>query len=217
MRGTSAWPLMSGLGNVKSYLQATLRFNLLEATSTWAKTWIETLYRDPAYLRAQEIQDNIKFSLLFLLRALRSLLSHPWKLFPVSPVGIHFCLSVDLRWRVHVGDNRNKKLNKNSLIFLLFDMMLWFGCGRQQKRHAATTPLAGVWRRMERNRQKLVGRDKGSLTEQQTKGTRTTTIQVRGIHKTNRTTHRATLPDWTDATHAPEPRVSSRCPAPPPA
>jgi len=37
---------------------------------------------------------------------------------------------------------------------------------------------------MERNRQKLVGRNKDSLTEQQTKGTGTTTIQKRGIHKT---------------------------------
>jgi len=33
---------------------------------------------------------------------------------------------------------------------------------------------------MEINRQKLVGRDKGSLTEQQTKGTGTTTIQKKG-------------------------------------
>jgi len=38
---------------------------------------------------------------------------------------------------------------------------------------------------MERNRQKLVGRDKGSLTEQQTEGTATTTIQIRGLHRTN--------------------------------
>jgi len=37
---------------------------------------------------------------------------------------------------------------------------------------------------MERNRQKPVGRDKGSLTEEQTKGTGTTMIQIRGIHKT---------------------------------
>jgi len=62
--------------------------------------------------------------------------------------------------------------------------MFCFGCSRQQKRHAATPPPTGVWRRMERNRQKLVGRDKGSLTEQQTEGT-ATTIQKRGIHKTN--------------------------------
>jgi len=40
---------------------------------------------------------------------------------------------------------------------------------------------------MERNRQKLVGWDKGSLTEQQTKGTGTTTIPIRGIHKTKQT------------------------------
>jgi len=52
---------------------------------------------------------------------------------------------------------------------------------------------------MERDRQKLVGRDKGSLTEQQTKGTGTTTIQKRGIHNTNRTTQRAALPDRTSA------------------
>jgi len=50
----------------------------------------------------------------------------------------------------------------------------------------AAPPPAGVWRRMERNRQKLVGLDKGSLTEQQTKGTgTTTTIQIRRIHNTN--------------------------------
>ena len=61
-------------------------------------------------------------------------------------------------------------------------MLLWFGCGQQQKRHVAAPPPAGVRRRMERNRQKLVGRDKGSLTEQQTKGTGTTTIQIRRKH-----------------------------------
>jgi len=48
---------------------------------------------------------------------------------------------------------------------------------------SAAPPPAGVRRRMERNRQKLVGRDKGSLTEQQTKGI-TTTIWIRRIHKT---------------------------------
>jgi len=46
---------------------------------------------------------------------------------------------------------------------------------------------------MERNRQKLVSWDKGSLTEQQTKGTVTTTIQISRKHNTNRTTQRATL------------------------
>jgi len=54
-----------------------------------------------------------------------------------------------------------------------------FGCSRQQKHHAAASPPAGLRRKMERNRQKLVGRDNGSLTEQQTKGTGTTTIQKR--------------------------------------
>jgi len=48
---------------------------------------------------------------------------------------------------------------------------------------------------MERKRQKLVGRDKGSLTEQQIKGTVTTTIQIRGKHNTNRTTQKAALHD----------------------
>jgi len=27
-------------------------------------------------------------------------------------------------------------------------LLLWFGCGRQQKRHVATSTTAGVWRRM---------------------------------------------------------------------
>jgi len=63
----------------------------------------------------------------------------------------------------------------------------------------AAPPPTRVWRRMERNRQKLVGRGKGSLTEQQTKGTATTTIQIRRKHNTNCTTQRAALPDWTDA------------------
>ena len=54
-----------------------------------------------------------------------------------------------------------------------------FGCRRQQKRHAAAPPPTGVRRRMKRKRQKPVGRDKGSLTEQQREGTGTTTIQIR--------------------------------------
>jgi len=56
---------------------------------------------------------------------------------------------------------------------------------------------------MERNRQKLVGRHKGRLTEQQTKETGTTMIEIRRKHNTNGTTQRAILPDWTGA-HAPE-------------
>jgi len=77
-----------------------------------------------------------------------------------------------------------------------FGSVFWFGCSPQQKRHVAAPPPAGVRRRMERNRQKLVGRDKGSLTEQQTKGTATTTIQIRGKQNTNRTTQRIDLLHW---------------------
>jgi len=46
---------------------------------------------------------------------------------------------------------------------------------------------------MERNKQKNGGWDKGSLTEQQTKGTGTTTIQKRRKHDTNCTTRTAAL------------------------
>jgi len=81
------------------------------------------------------------------------------------------------------------------------------GCSWQQKRRAAALPPTGVRMRMETNRQKLVGGDKGSLTEEQTKGTGTTTIQIKRKHDTNRTTHRGVLPDRTSAC-APEPRVS---------
>jgi len=62
------------------------------------------------------------------------------------------------------ASGRNKRLTVYS------QRLLWFGCRQQQKRHVATPPTAGVWRRMERNRQKLVGRDKGSLTETVNKG-----------------------------------------------
>jgi len=48
---------------------------------------------------------------------------------------------------------------------------------------------------MERNRQKLVGWVTGSLTEQQAKGTGTTTIQMRRKHNTNHITQRAALHD----------------------
>jgi len=70
------------------------------------------------------------------------------------------------------------------------------GCGGEWKetgRNWCLPPPKGVWRRMERNRQKLVGWDKGGLTEQQTKGTGTTTVQIRRKHNTNCTTHRGAL------------------------
>ena len=81
---------------------------------------------------------------------------------------------------------------------------------------ATWPPLAppgcgGEWKR---NRQRLVGWDKASLTQQQTEGTVTTMIHIRRKHDTNRTIQRAALLDRTDA-HDPEPRVSSRCVAPP--
>jgi len=69
-----------------------------------------------------------------------------------------------------------------------------------KKRHVAAPPPAGVRRRMERSRQKPVGRDKGSLTEQQTEGTVTTTdkIQIRRKYDTN-SHKRPALPDRTGA------------------
>ena len=85
----------------------------------------------------------------------------------------------------------------------LLNLIIWFGFSRQQMRHTAAPPPAGVQRRMERKRQKPVGRDQGSLTEQQTKGTGTTTIQIRGKHKTKQTAERAALTDRTDAAAPP--------------
>jgi len=98
------------------------------------------------------------------------------------------------------------------------NLMLWFGCGRQQKRHTATPSPTGVRRRTERNRLKLVGRDKGSLTEQQSKETGTSTIQKRGIHKTNqqnRACRTESLSRTGPAPHAPEPQESSHHSTPP--
>ena len=40
------------------------------------------------------------------------------------------------------------------IISYIYLTLLWFGCSQQQKRHVAAPPLAGVRRRMERNRQK---------------------------------------------------------------
>jgi len=72
--------------------------------------------------------------------------------------------------------------------------LLRFGCGRQQKHHVAAPPPTGVRRRMERNRQKMVGWHKSSLTEQQTKGTGTTMIQIRRKHKTKQTAQQSRSP-----------------------
>jgi len=54
-------------------------------------------------------------------------------------------------------------------------------------------PLLGWEGERKEKRQKLVGQDKGSLTEQQTKGTVTTTIRIKKIHNTNSRMRRATL------------------------
>jgi len=78
----------------------------------------------------------------------------------------------------------------------------------------ASPPPAGVRRRIEGNRQKLVGQDKDSLTEQQTKGTVTIAIPIRRIYNIKQenaesNSHRLPPP------RAPEQRESTRCPAPP--
>jgi len=87
--------------------------------------------------------------------------------------------------------------------------MFWFGCSWQQKRHTAAPPPTGVRRRMEINRQKLLGQDKGGLTEEQTKGTGATKIQIGRKHNTNRMTQRAVNPD-----QHPHSRVASEFPPP---
>jgi len=85
-----------------------------------------------------------------------------------------------------------------------------FGCRRQQKRHAAAPPPAGVRRRMKRNRQKPVGRDKGRLTEQQTKGNRNNNGTNK--EKTQQWTVRPRQPlsRTAPAPLPPRPQVSSR-------
>ena len=91
-----------------------------------------------------------------------------------------------------------------------------FSCHRQQKCHAAAPAPAGVRRRMGINRQKLVGRDKGSLTEQQTKGTGTTTIQIRGIHKTKQTAQKSCSPELDQHCALPSRKWVPTAPLPPP-
>jgi len=68
---------------------------------------------------------------------------------------------------------------------------------------------------MERNRQKLVGQDKGNLTEQQTEGTGTTTMQKKGEY-TKQTRRTEPLSRTKRPLCPPEPRVTSRRAAPPP-
>jgi len=54
----------------------------------------------------------------------------------------------------------------------------------------------GEWKETGRNQWvRIRGSLRGSLTEQQTKATVTTTVQIRKKHNTNRTTQRAALHD----------------------
>jgi len=86
------------------------------------------------------------------------------------------------------------KWSSELFLCLRSDLVFWFGCSWQQKRHVAAAPPAGV-RRMERNRRKPVGWDKGGLTEHQTEGTGTTTIQMRRKHNTHDPESRSPGPD----------------------
>jgi len=61
----------------------------------------------------------------------------------------------------------------------IYVVLVWVQPAKKAPR-GRPSPPAAVRRTMERKRQKLVGQDKGGLTEQQTKGTATTTIQKKG-------------------------------------
>ena len=91
-------------------------------------------------------------------------------------------------------------------------MCFGFSCRWQQKCHVATLPPTAVRRRMKRKRQKLVGRDKGSLTKQQTKGNSNNndTDKEKTQQRTARP-HRPSLPHRTGA--APS-RAASEFPPP---
>jgi len=72
--------------------------------------------------------------------------------------------------------------------------MSWFGHGWQKRATWSLYCPSPCWGgdENEKKKAKLMGRNKGTLTEQQTKRTVTTTIQMR-IYKTNSKMHRATL------------------------
>jgi len=94
--------------------------------------------------------------------------------------------------------------------------MFWFRLPPATKApRGRLSPCRGAEENGKKKRQKPVGWDKGSLTEQQTKGTVTTTIEIRRKHdKTDCTTE--PLSQTTPPLHAPEPPESSRCAAPSP-
>ena len=124
--------------------------------------------------------------------------------FPISPNSKHTqCYTV--------------LVQNDSFCLQLMENCLGFSCRRQQKGHAAAPPPAGVRRRMKRKRQKLVGRDKGSLTEQQTKGNSNNNDTDK--EKTQQRTTRPHRPSLPDRTHAAPSRAASEFPprrAPPP-
>ena len=65
--------------------------------------------------------------------------------------------------------------------------MFWFRLPPATKApRGHPSPCRGVEENGKKTGRKLVGRDKGSLTEQQTEGTVTTTIQIRRKHNKNR-------------------------------
>ena len=104
----------------------------------------------------------------FSLRTqLLSLSNHSSKV--IIPMYNHGCFQRALLFQVVLRDEiSDPTFNLRNFL----QRCLGFGCRRQQKHHTAAPPPAAVRRRMERERQKLVGRDKGSLTEQQTEGNR---------------------------------------------
>jgi len=75
-----------------------------------------------------------------------------------------------------------------------FCVLVWAVAGNKSAMRPPL-PLPGCGEQWKETGRKLVVWDKGSLTEQQTKGTGTTKIQISGIHRTNCTTHRAVLPE----------------------
>jgi len=88
--------------------------------------------------------------------------------------------------------------------------LLSFGLGWQPRSTRSLSHPSPRWGGEENGKKKakLVGRDKGNLTEQQTKWTVTTTILIKRIHKTNSEMHRATLTTWYPA----RPRVVTAFP-----
>jgi len=101
-----------------------------------------------------------------------------------------------------------------SSVHTIVIVWLWPATKGPRSHSATPPPRWGVEENRKKNRQKLVSRDKGSLTEQQTKGTVTGAIQIRRIHNTKQQNaeSRSHCPP---PPHAPEPWLSSCCQLPP--